>query len=100
MRPSEALKHRAVGTTRDVPLPPQPVLELRRHLQLVDDPNGPLFLNTEGRPMTASNYSDVWRRARTQVWGKDPDLADTKLYDLRHAAATVMHRFPRRCSGG
>ncbi len=87
---AKALKHRAVGTTRDVPLPPQLVLELRRHLQLVEDPSGPLFLNTEGQPMTASNYSEVWRRARTRVWGKDPDLADTKLYDLRHAAATMM----------
>lgn len=88
----KGLKHRAVGSTREVPLPPKLVERCRRHLDLLDDETGPLFLNARGRPMTASNYSEVWDRARTAVWGDDPNLSSATLYDLRHAAATMMLR--------
>jgi len=48
--------------------------------------------NTE-RPMTASNYSEVWHRARSAVWADDDHLATATLDDLRRAAATMMRRF-------
>lgn len=89
---TKALKHRAAGSTREVPLPPQLVAILRRHADGLEDGSGPLFLNSEGRPMTASNYSEVWHRARAAVWGNDEHLAKATLYDLRHAAATMMLR--------
>ena len=88
----KGLKHRAAGSTREVPLPPDLVTRLRWHLGLLEDGAGPLFLNARGRPMTASNYSEVWDRARTAVWGEDPSLSSATLYDLRHAAATMMLR--------
>ncbi len=40
--------------------------------------------------MTSTNYSSVWRQARAAVWGVNPQLATATLYDLRHAAATMM----------
>ena len=89
---NKGLKHRASGATREVPLPSALVIRLRRHLDLLEDRSGPLFLNAVGRPMTASNYSEVWARARTAVWGDDPNLSSATLYDLRHAAATMMLR--------
>ncbi len=88
----KGLKHRAAGSTREVPLPPKLVERCRQHLDLLDDETGPLFLNARGRPMTASNYSEIWDRARTAVWGDDPNLSSATLYDLRHAAATMMLR--------
>jgi integrase len=87
---AKGLKHRATGSKRDVPLPPPLVEHLRRHLELLDEPDGLLFLNAQGRPMTASNYSEVWHRARAAVWAHDDHLATATLYDLRHAAATMM----------
>lgn len=89
---SKGLKHRATGAVRDVPLPPLLVSHLRAHLDLLDDPHGPLFHNANGRPMTSTNYSSVWRRARTALRGDQPQLATATLYDLRHAAATMMLR--------
>ncbi len=89
---SKGLKHRATGAVREVPLPPLLVGYLRGHLDLLDDPGGPLFHNANDRPMTSTNYSSVWRRARTALWGDHPQLATATLYDLRHAAATMMLR--------
>lgn len=68
---AKGLKHRAAGSTREVPLPPPLVDHLRRHVKPLDDPAGHLFLNAPGRPMTASNYSEVWHRARAAVWADD-----------------------------
>lgn len=86
----KALKHRAAGTVRDVPLPPRLVSLLRDHRTLVLDPDGPLFLNAEGRPATSTNYSTIWNKARSAVWGEREHLSSATLYDLRHAAATMM----------
>jgi integrase len=86
----KGLKHRATGSVRDVPLPPPLVELLRRHQGLLEDPDGLLFLNARGRPMTASNYSTVWQTTRDRAWGHDEHLASATLYDLRHAAATMM----------
>jgi integrase len=88
----KGLKHRAAGATREVPLPPQLVGHLRRHIELLEDRRGLLFLNAVGRPMTASNYSEVWARARAAIWSDDPNLSDVTVYDFRHAAATMMLR--------
>jgi integrase len=85
----KGLKHRATGAVREVPLPPMLVERLRAHLeQWPDDEH--LFRNVGGRPMTPTSYNPVWRRARAAAWGDRPELASTTVYDLRHAAATMM----------
>ncbi len=42
--------------------------------------------------MTATNYGPVWVRARTKLWPVGQPFARTTVYDLRHAAATMMLR--------
>jgi integrase len=86
----KGLKHRAAGAVREVPLPPVLVERLRAHLERWDDEL--LFRNINGRPMTSTSYQPVWKRAREAAWADRPELARTKLYDLRHAAATMMLR--------
>lgn len=49
-----------------------------------------LFRNVQGRPMTPSSYNPIWQRARAAAWVDQPDLLSTTVYDLRHAAATMM----------
>ena len=84
----KGLKHRAVGSVREVPLPPPLVERLRTHVATWDDDM--LFRNVNGRPMTTASYQPIWKRARTAVWGDRPELLTTTVYDLRHAAATMM----------
>ena len=86
----KGLKHRAAGAVREVPLPPVLVERLRAHLERWDDEL--LFRNINGRPMTSTSYQPVWKRAREAAWADRPELARTTLYDLRHAAATMMLR--------
>ncbi len=86
----KGLKHRAAGSVREVPLPPPLVERLRAHLDRWPDES--LFLTTKGLPMTAGSYNPVWRKARSAAWADQPELTKTTLYDLRHAAATMMLR--------
>lgn len=84
----KGLKHRATGSVREVPLPPMLVRRLRSDVERWDGEL--LFRNVNGRPMTSTSYQPVWHRARGAVWSDRPELAGTTLYDLRHAAATMM----------
>lgn len=84
----KGLKHRAAGSIRDVPLPALLVQRLTAHLATWDDDM--LFRNVNGRPMTTASYQPIWKRARAAVWGDRPELLTTTVYDLRHAAATMM----------
>lgn len=86
----KGLKHRATGAVREVPLPPPLVDRLCAHVERWDD--DALFLNVNGQPMTSRSYNPIWRRARETVWADRPELAKTTVYDLRHAAATMMLR--------
>ncbi len=40
--------------------------------------------------MTPSSYNPIWQRARAAVWTHRPELSSTTVYDLPHAAATMM----------
>ena len=84
----KGLKHRAVGSVREVPLPPPLVERLRTHVATWDDDM--LFRNVNGRPMTTASYQPIWKRARAAAWEDRPELLTTTVYDLRHAAATMM----------
>lgn len=84
----KGLKHRAAGSVREVPLAPALVECLRTHVDRWDDDL--LFLNVHGQSMTTGSYNPVWKRARKSAWADRSELATTTLYELRHAAATMM----------
>ncbi len=91
-RADRQLKHRAVGDTRRVPVPPELVLLLHGH---VSDhgvtPDGRLFRGEAGDPPSAATYRRIWDRARrlalTEAQYASP-LA-RRPYDLRHAAVST-----------
>lgn len=89
---TKGLKHRATDATREVPLSPELVRVLRAHLGRFEAVDGRVFSNAGGRPLTATNYGPVWLRARARLWPNGHPLAAATVYDLRHAAATMMLR--------
>lgn len=88
----KGLKQRPRDATRDVPLPPQLVERLQSHIERWAPGDGVVFTNGADRPATAANYGPVWTRARRELWPEGHPLATTTVYDLRHAAATMMLR--------
>ncbi len=89
---AKGLKHRAQGSTREVPLPPDLVDRLRTHLKRWPSESGKVFENGEAHPVTAENYGPVWGRARRELWPEGHPLAKATVYGLRHTAATTMLR--------
>jgi len=89
---SKGLKHRAPGAVREVPLQPSLVDLLRRHIAEHAPIDGRLLSNAAGAPVTAANYWPVWKRVRAGLWPSGSRLSGTTVYDLRHAAATMMLR--------
>lgn len=86
------LKQRPPDATREVPLAPELVERLRWHLKRWPPVDGHVFTNAAGRTPTTTNYGPVWVRARTKIWPNGHRLGETTVYDLRHAAATMMLR--------
>jgi integrase len=84
------LKRRSAEDVRPVPIPPDLVEILRRHIvEFPPAPDGRLFVATEsGGSIPWSVYSRIWADARTI--GLTPAQAASPLarrpYDLRHAA--------------
>ncbi|PSK93750.1 phage integrase family protein [Murinocardiopsis flavida] len=88
------LKSRAVGDIRMVPIPPNAVAALRRHLSVHGcGADGRLFWTGEERePVSGWVYRSVWQHARRAV------LTPTELghglarrvYDLRHGNASLL----------
>jgi integrase len=86
------LKHRAEGTTRIVPIPPDLVTILRMHLEMHGTTkDGRLFRTSTGGVIAGSAYAKVWKEART--YALTPDQVASPLaarpYDLRHAAVSL-----------
>lgn len=86
------LKHRARTHSRTVPIPPDLVGHIRRHIDafgVADD--GRLFRAARGGYLPEADIARIWRSARalalTSRQTKSP-LAG-RLYDLRHAAVTL-----------
>lgn len=86
------LKHRAVGDTRRVPVPPELVALLRRHLTehgVAKD--GLLFRGEAGAQPSSATYRRIWDRARRRAL--TPAQYQSQLarrpYDLRHAAVST-----------
>ena len=91
-RESRELKRRSVAEVRPVPITPELVELLRRHLDRYGvAPDGRLFRSGEGGPLQESTYRQVWARARdaalTGAQAASP-LA-RRPYDLRHGAASL-----------
>jgi integrase len=86
------LKQRPPDATRDVPMAPDLVQRARWHMERWPPVNGRVFTNTARRTPTTTNYGPVWVRARTKLWRDDHRLGKTRVYDLRHSAATMMLR--------
>ncbi|MER7505148.1 tyrosine-type recombinase/integrase [Nonomuraea pusilla] len=91
-RDERGLKHREQKATRLVPIPPELVEILRRHIEehgVAQD--GRLFRTSSGKPFPGSTVSKVWREARTYAF--TPDQVASPLagrpYDLRHAAVSL-----------
>jgi len=77
---------------RPVPIPPELVALLRRHLDRHGvAPDGRLFRRGQDGPLQESTYRQVWARARalalTEAQAASP-LA-RRPYDLRHGAASL-----------
>ncbi|MEV5571118.1 tyrosine-type recombinase/integrase [Spirillospora sp. NPDC052269] len=87
-----SLKHRAEGVTRPVPIPPELVGLLLRHIArygLAED--GRLFRSGRGNRLAPVSYEGVWKRARAKilpVHQLDGPLA-SRPYDLRHACLSL-----------
>jgi integrase len=91
---SKALKHRERGEGRAVPLCPELVAILWRHIdEYATAPDGRILQGQRGvSPMVSkSTYAKVWREARVTAFGSK--LAATPLarrpYDLRHACVST-----------
>jgi integrase len=90
-RKGRALKHRQPGQIRVVPLHPDLVSLLRRHLDLYGTaPDGRLFRSTGGLAVASDTYRKVWAKARAQALTKAEAASPlaARPYDLRHAAVS------------
>jgi integrase len=86
------LKQRPDRAVRPVPVPPELVTLLRRHLgRYRPAPDGRLFPGSRGGILSESTYGRTWQQARTRAL--DPATSATGLarrpYDLRHAALSL-----------
>ncbi len=83
-RDQRGLKHRAAGTTRNVPIPPQLVAKLRETIG--DKTQGHIFVTKKRRIYSDSTISRHWNKSRNLH-----NLTDElrRIYDLRHLCAST-----------
>ncbi|MEU7004451.1 tyrosine-type recombinase/integrase [Nonomuraea sp. NPDC046570] len=91
-REERALKHRADGHSRTVPIPPPLVRILRGHLaEFSDGPGDRLFYGVQGGELPFITYRRAWKAARkaalTEAEFTSPLAA--RPYDLRHACVST-----------
>jgi integrase len=90
-RRARQLKHRARGTVRPVPCPPDLVTLLRAHRKDPGPaPDGRLFYGPYGGTISWATYNGVWARARQRVLTPVEQASSLagRPYDLRHTAAS------------
>jgi integrase len=86
------LKHRPATETRLVPIPPELVRILRKHIDTFGvAPDGRIFSSDRGHVVASTAISDVWAEARNRALM--PHQVASPLagrpYDLRHAAVSL-----------
>ncbi len=86
-----SLKLRPEGTIRIVPIPPELVRLLLRHLQVHGcAADGRLFRGVRGGPLSESRYGRIWHQARAAApTPACPGTLPLRPYDLRHAALSL-----------
>lgn len=95
VRERAALKHRAEGDTRSVPIHPDLATMLRHHLSTYGTgPDRRIFVGAHGGPVTDRTYLKVFHEARAAAF--TPAEAASPLmdvpYSLRHAAVSTWLR--------
>ncbi|MBC6457750.1 tyrosine-type recombinase/integrase [Actinomadura sp. HBU206391] len=86
------LKHRARKITRPVPIPPELVQLLRKHLsRFGTTPDGHLFRGERGGPLSESVYGRAWQKARHKTFSASQAASPlaARPYDLRHSGVTL-----------
>ena len=82
---------RALKLARKVPIPPAPVVMLRKHIDLFGTaPDGRLFRSENGNPIQPSTWWQVWQKVRKASLSEE-ELASPLMrrpYDLRHSGVT------------
>lgn len=91
-RQRRQLKHRAIGASRVVPIHPELVRILRRHLATYPvTPGNRIFQGPRGGMPTSRAYLKVWHPARARAF--TPSEAASPMarvpYDLRHACVST-----------
>lgn len=86
------LKHRGRADVRPVPIPPELVAILRRHIEEYGTgEDGRVFRSERGGVIASTAYSEVWQDAR--ILALTPAQVVSPLarrpYDLRHAAVSL-----------
>ncbi|WP_231515601.1 tyrosine-type recombinase/integrase [Herbidospora cretacea] len=91
-RDKRGLKHRPEGETRPVPIPPELVAILRKHLnQNGTGPGGRIFHGAHGDVLAKSTILRVWRKAREMALSAEEYASPLarRPYDLRHACLST-----------
>lgn len=85
------LKWRSQTAIRQVPIPPQLVEHLRRHLQAFHPTSdGAAFTNLAGHPLDHAQYQRVFHQAKERAFEPGDPLHRVTPYGLRHANATML----------
>ncbi|WP_420818477.1 hypothetical protein [Nocardioides speluncae] len=92
-REDRALKHRADGATRPVPVPPHMVRLLWRHFDLFPDgpADGRLFYGVRSDELPKVTISRAWKKARRDALTVEEVASplSRRPYDLRHACLST-----------
>jgi integrase len=91
-REERGLKRRARNASRSVPIPPQLVVLLRKHLdEFGTAADGRLFRGMSNGPLAETRYGAVWRRARRLALTTEQfeSRLAARPYDLRHAGVSL-----------
>lgn len=87
----KGLKARADKHVRVVPIPEELVKTLKRHIKTYNlNGKDPLVTAARGGPLNYSSVGNAWQQVREQLFQPGHPLRDTRLYDLRHANATML----------
>jgi integrase len=92
VRDDRGLKLRAAGDERRVPIPPVLVAVLRAHVAAKHILGGLLFTTGTGAMLSEAEVGEFWHAGRAAAMPDAAPEALARVYDLRHAAASVWLR--------
>lgn len=92
VRDDGGLKLRAAGDERPVPIPPVLVAVLRAHVAVKAIRGGLMFTTSSGAMLSESEVGEFWHAGRAAVMLDAAPEALARVYDLRHAAASLWLR--------